>query len=42
MNNVKRFIGALLACPLMFTVAFYAGPVQAQGADDGGDRKSVV
>ena len=30
MNISKRFIGALLSCPLMFAVAFYVGPVQAQ------------
>ena len=35
MNISKRFIGALLTCPLMFAFAFYIGPVQAQqGADE--------
>ncbi len=35
MNISKRFIGALMACPLMIAFAFYIGPVQAQqGADD--------
>ena len=33
MNISKRFIGALLTCPLMLAVAFYVGPVQAQGVD---------
>lgn len=42
MNSLERLIGALLACPLMFTVAFYAGPVQAQGADDEGVEEIVV
>ena len=34
MTSVKRFIGALLACPLMFVATLYTGPVQAQDAED--------
>ena len=43
MNSVKRLISALLACPLMFGVAFYAGSAQAQeGADDEAVEEIVV
>ncbi len=42
MNNLKRFTGALLACPLMFAAAFYTGPVQAQAGDEDVEEITVT